>query len=128
MKSRFFWMIAVATVLILFVAVGQICLEQVSDALSSQADDVCDLLSQKGREQEGMELLDAFVSEFEHRRPFLGIFVNDARIHEIQRALSRAKRLGEMGDISPAMEALTDISRSMKELSETHRPTWGNIL
>ena len=128
MKSRFLWMTAVASVLILFVVVGQTCLEKVADALVLQADKVCDVLAQEGKEQEGMELLDAFIDEFEHRRPFLGIFVNDARIHEIQRALSRAKQLGETGDVSPVLEALTDLSRTLKELSETHRPTWENIL
>lgn len=128
MKSRFFWMIAVASVLILFVVVGQTCLEQVANALSSEADEVCDILSQEEKMAEGMKLLDDFIDEFERRRPVLGIFVNDARIHEIQRALSRAKQLGETGDVSPVLEALTDLSRTLKELSETHRPTWENIL
>lgn len=128
MKSRFLWMCAVTALLLLFVTVGQVCLGNVADALALRADEVCDVLSQEDRAEEGMELLGSFISEFEHRRPFLGIFVNDARIHEIQRALSRAEQLAETGDVSPALEALTDLSRALKELSETHRPTWENIL
>ncbi len=128
MKSRFLWTMVVAALLIFFVAVGQTCLEKVADALSLQADEVCDVLSQEEKMAEGMKLLDDFIDEFENRRPFLGIFVNDARIHEIQRALSRAKQLGETGDVSPVLEALSDLSRTLKELSETHRPTWENVL
>ncbi|MBO5248732.1 MAG: DUF4363 family protein [Clostridia bacterium] len=128
MISRFLSAIGVAVALVTFVSVSQICLSRTSKDLAEQADEVCSVLSEEGREEEGLRLLEALISDFEHRRPFLGIFVNDARIHEIQRALSRAQQLAGEGDVSPALEALTDLSKTLKELSETHRPTWENVL
>ena len=32
------------------------------------------------------------------------------------------------GDLSPALEALSDLAATLRELAETHRPTWENIL
>lgn len=128
MISRFLSALGVAVALLFFVSVGQISLGRVAEDLAGQADEVCDVLSEESREEEGLELLDELISDFEHHRPFLGVFVNDARIHEIQRALSRADQLAKEGDVSPALEALSDLSRTLKELSETHRPTWENIL
>lgn len=128
MISRFLSAVGIAVALVTFVSVSQTCLSRTSENLAKQADEVCIVLSEEGGEEEGMSLLEALISDFEHCRPFLGIFVNDARIHEIQRALSRAQQLAGEGDVSPALEALTDLSRTLKELSETHRPTWENIL
>ncbi len=128
MKSRFFIALGVAAILVLFVFFGQYSLQKVCEDLSGRADRVSDVLSEESTQAEGMELLKELTKELERRRPFLGVFVNDARIHEIQRALSRAEQLGEEGDISPVLEALADLSKTLKELSETHRPTWENIL
>lgn len=128
MMSRLLAAVSVAVVLIFFVTVAQISLGRTAENLAEQADNACNALSEEGREPEGLRLLDALISDFEKHRPFLGIFVNDARIHEIQRALFRAEQLAEEGDVSPALEALTDLSKSLKELSETHKPTWENIL
>ena len=114
MISRFLSAIGVAVALVTFVSVSQICLSRTSKDLAEQADEVCSVLSEEGREEEGLRLLEALISDFEHRRPFLGIFVNDARIHEIQRALSRAQQLAGEGDVSPALEALTDLSKTLK--------------
>lgn len=107
---------------------GQGGLSRVSGELAEKADRVCDALSEKSTEEEGLKLLDELIEDFASRRPFLGIFVNDARIHEIQRALSRARQLGSQGEVSPALEALVDLSKTLKELSETHSPYWENIL
>ena len=128
MMSRFFSALAVAVLLIFFVTVGQISLGKTAEDLAQQTDEVCDALSDETKKEDGLRLLDELISEFDRRRPVLGIFVNDARIHEIQRGLSRAKQLGEEGDVSPVLEALSDLSKTLKELSETHRPTWENIL
>ena len=128
MKSRLLSALSVFAVLILFITVCQISLGRFSEELAVQTDKICDALSEPGREEEGIRLLDHLISDFESHRPFFGVFVNDARIHEIQRALSRAKQLANTGDFSPALEALTDLSKTLKELSETHRPTWENIL
>lgn len=128
MISRFLSAMAVAFVLVFFVTVGQITLGRVAEDLAEQADEICDVLSEESREEEGLGLLDELISDFDHHRPYLGIFVNDARIHEIQRALSRAEQLAGEGDVSPALEALSDLSKTLKELSETYRPTWENIL
>ncbi len=128
MISRFLSAMAVAVALVFFVSVGQNSLAEVAEDLAAQADKVCQALSEDMTEQQGLNLLEDLISDFNRRRPFLGIFVNDARIHEIQRALSRAQQLAGEGDASPALEALTDLSKTLKELSETHRPTWENIL
>ncbi|MBO5213442.1 MAG: DUF4363 family protein [Clostridia bacterium] len=128
MTSRFISALTVALLLISFVTVGQISLGRTAEDLATQADTVCDALSDETTMGEGLRLLDELISEFDRRRPILGVFVNDARIHEIQRGLSRAKELTEEGDVSPALEALTDLSKTLKELSETHRATWENIL
>lgn len=128
MMSRFFSALAVAVFLISFVTVGQVSLGRTAEDLAKQADEVCDALSDENKKEDGLRLLDELISEFDRRRPVLGVFVNDARIHEIQRGLSRAKQLAEEGDVSPVLEALSDLSKTLKELSETHRPTWENIL
>ena len=128
MTSRFISALTVALLLISFVTVGQISLGRTAEDLATQADTVCDALSDETTMGEGLRLLDELISEFDRRRPILCVFVNDARIHEIQRGLSRAKELTEEGDVSPALEALTDLSKTLKELSETHRATWENIL
>lgn len=128
MMSRFFSAMAVAVFLISFVTVGQISLGRTAEDLAKQADAVCDALSEENKKEDGLRLLDELIAEFDRRRPILGVFVNDARIHEIQRGLSRAKQLAEEGDVSPVLEALSDLSKTLKELSETHRPTWENIL
>ncbi len=128
MTSRFFAALAVAVLTVSFVVVGEICLGRVADDLAEQADAVSRALSEKSTEEEGLRLLDQLISDFGTYRPFLGIFANDARIHEIRRALFRAQKLGEEGDVSPALEALADLSETLKELSETHKPIWENIL
>ncbi len=128
MTSRFISALTVALLLISFVTVGQISLGRTAEDLATQADAVCDALSDETTMGEGLRLLDELIAEFDRRRPILGVFVNDARIHEIQRGLSRAKELAEEGDVSPVLEALTDLSKTLKELSETHRATWENIL
>ncbi len=128
MMSRLLSALAVATLLIFFVTVGQISLGRTAEDLAKQTDEVCDALSDETKKEDGLRLLDELISDFDRGRPVLGIFVNDARIHEIQRGLFRAKQLAEEGDVSPVLEALSDLSKTLKELSETHRPTWENIL
>ncbi len=128
MTSRFFITLAATVVLLIFVFAAQASLSRICEDLAAEADRVEAILSEESTQGEGLERLNALSEEFDRRRPFLGIFVNDARIHEIQRAFSRAKQLGEEGDVSPALEALTDLSKTLKELSETHRPSWENIL
>ena len=124
-------LIAALTVFVfmcVFIFLAQSGLARISEDLAEKADEVCAALSSEQTAPEGMVLLEELELEFERRRPILGIFVSDVRIHELQRALSRAKKLGKAGDYSPSLEALTDLSRTLRELSETHRPSWENIL
>ena len=128
MISRVLAAVTVAFALVFFVFFCQSSLGRICTDLAEKADRAGEVLSSESTLKEGMELLEELSREFEQHRPFLGVFVNDGQIHEIQRALSRAKQLGEEGDVSPVLEALADLSKTLKELSETHRPTWENIL
>ncbi len=118
--------LAVAVLLIFGVIGGQTALRHVASDLADDADEVCSALAED-RSEEGMEQLQSLIHLFERRKRFLLIFVNDMKVHEIGRALSRAQQLGEEGDASPALEALSDLSASLRELSETYLPTWENI-
>lgn len=128
MIRRLIAALVAAAGLLFFVFFTQSSLSRVCGNLAKEADAVMELLSDQSTQDEGMNRLRALSEDFEKCRPFLGIFVNDGRIHEVQRALSRGQKLGEEGDVSPVLEALADLSRTLKELSETHRPTWENIL
>lgn len=128
MKSRFFCAVAAAVILVFFVFVGQTALCRTATGLADEADEVCRALSEDSRANEGLERLSGLIRRFSGLRPFLAAFANDARIHEIDRALSRAEELGREGDFSPALEALSDLAATLRELAETHRPTWENIL
>ena len=128
MISRVLAAVTVAFALVFFVFFGQASLSRVCGDLAKEADGVSEALSDQTTQDEGLNRLRVLSEHFEQHRPFLGIFVNDGQIHEIQRALSRAKQLGEEGDVSPVLEALAVLSKTLKELSETHRPTWENIL
>lgn len=128
MNTRFFTAMTVAAILIIFVFTGQNVLTETTESLAEQTDEVCEILSDDTRQEEGMRLLRSLIEEFDRRSHFLGVFVNDTRIHEIQRAMNRARQLAETGDSSPALEALSDVSKTLKEMAETHRPTWDNIL
>lgn len=126
MISRFFAALTAAILLVGFVVVGQTCLGKVSKGLAEDSDAVCTAFSEE-KTEEGKALLKDLRREFESSKGFLLLFVNDTRVHEICRALSRAERLSEEGDFSPALEALSDLAATLRELSETHRPMWENI-
>ncbi len=128
MKSRFFCAAAAAVLLVFFVFVGQTALCRTATGLADEADEICRALSDDTRAEEGLERLSGLIRRFSDRRPLLAVFANDSRIHEIDRALSRAEELGREGDLSPALEALSDLAATLRELAETHRPTWENIL
>lgn len=126
MNGRFLVALAVAGVLIFGVTFGQIKLNRVAEDLAAQSDTVCEAF---GREETavGLQALDRLTSSFTEKKSFLLFFANDARVHEILRSLERARRLAEENDLSPALEALSDFSSSLRELSRTHVPTLGNI-
>lgn len=126
MISRFIAALSAAVLLVGFVVVGQSCLGKVAKKLAEDSEGVCAAFSED-KTEEGKKLLKDLREDFESSKGFLLLFVNDARIHEIGRALSRAERLSEDGDLSPALEALSDLAATLRELSETHRPTWENV-
>ena len=118
---------AVAVLLIFLVFFGQQYLHGIATDLADFADGMSELLSdEKG--DEGVCSLATLEERFLQKKPWLLFFWNDTRIHEVQRALSRARRLAEEGDWSPALEALSDFSASLRELAATYRPTAENIL
>lgn len=126
--GRFIAAISAAVLLVSFVFFGQSRLAKTTGELAEKAETVCDALSSEDSQQEGLRMLEEFISDFSRHKPLISVFVNDARIHEIQRALSRAQELSEEGDMSPVLEALSDLAKTLRELSETHRPNWENIL
>lgn len=128
MKIRFFCAVAAALILVFFIFVGHASLFRAATGLADEADEICRMLSDESRTEEGLERLPGLHRRFSDLRPFFAVFANDARIHEIDRALSRAQKLSGGGDLSPALEALSDLSSTLRELAETHRPTLENIL
>lgn len=127
MTGRLIAAIVAAVLLVGFVFVGQTQLARASSHLAEQAESVCHALQEENIE-EGLRLLGELETMFYRQKPIIALFVNDARIHEIQRALSRARQLSEEDDFSPVLEALSDLAKTLRELAETHRPNWENIL
>ncbi|MBO5221305.1 MAG: DUF4363 family protein [Clostridia bacterium] len=127
MNGRGFVTLAVAVILLIGVISGQILLHNISTDLADSAEEICILIGEEQTEVGG-ERLKALSDHFFQHKKLLLLFLNDSRIHEIQRSLARAQRLAEDGDWSPALEALSDFSTALRELAETHHPTWENVL
>ena len=126
MNRRFIAALAVAAVLIFAVFLGQVKLYRTASDLADRADAICALLGDE-RLEEGQRELTTLFQSFSGKKTFFLFFVNDARFHEILRSLERACRLVEENDPSPALEALSDFSSALREVSRTHVPTLGNI-
>ena len=116
-----------AVLLLLSVVFGQIYLHNVLTNIAQRADAACVLLAEK-KEAEGEEAIRSLVTAFEEKKKVLLLFLNDARIHELHRSALRSLRLAEIGEFSPALEALSDFAAAVRELSDTHHPTAENIL
>ncbi len=127
MKKRLIALCSAAAVLISTVCVLQFRLQSLSEKLANKTDEISALFAQE-RVDEGLAALSDFDKEFACYRPFFGLTVSDSKIHEIDRALFRARRLGEEGETDPVLEALSDLAEIFRELSETHSPEWENIL
>ncbi len=127
MKTRLIALISAVVLLVGTVCVLQFRLQTLSEELADNTDRVALLFSEE-KTEEGFALLSDLEQSFSRARPFFGLTVSDAKIHEIDRALFRARRLGEEGETSPVLEALSDLAEIFRELSETHSPKWENIL
>lgn len=126
MTKRFAAALGVAVLLLSFVFFCQHRLLFVATELAEETDGVCALLSEE--DPEGEAALEALLEHFSRHRFFISIFISDTRVHELQRSLYRAQRLNSAGDVSPALEALSDLSQSLREVAVTHVPSWENIL
>lgn len=114
-------------VLLSGVIFGQITLHNIATDLADNADAVCLLFSEKN-EKDGIVELEKLAKLFDRRKKVLLLFLNDARVHELHRSVTRSLRLAKTQEWSPALEALSDFAAAMRELAETHHPTTENIL
>ncbi len=127
MKKRFIALLSATAVLVCTVCVLQSRLQVLSEKLANKTDEIALFFAQEKTDL-GLVALSDFTEELARYRPFFGLAVSDSEIHEIDRALFRARRLGEAGETDPVLEALSDLAEIFRELSETHSPRWENIL
>ena len=126
MTARFWWALSVAALLIFSVIFSQVLLEKSATDLANSADAICELLGAE-KTDEGTDKLELLIRKFHSKKWVFLVFVNDLRIYELNRSLSRAQELAKEGEWSPALEALSDFASVLREVSETHRPTVTNI-
>lgn len=127
MISRFLSALFAFMLLISFVFLGQRRLTAVSDELCALAHEASVCFSED-RIADGAVALSRLEEMLDRHDLFLAAMINDSRLHEIHRALNRARVLSSAGDPSPVLEALADLSRTLSESAQTHLPTWANIL
>ncbi len=102
MKKRFIALLFAAAVLVCAVCVLQSRLQVLSEKLANKTDEIALLFAQEKTDL-GLVALSDFTEELARYRPFFGLTVSDSEIHEIDRALFRARRLGEAGEIDPVL-------------------------
>lgn len=127
MISRFLSALFAFLLLISFVIFGQHRLTAVSDELCALAREASVCYSED-RIDDGTLALSRLEEALDRHDLFLAALINDSRLHEIRRALTRAQVLSAAGDPSPVLEALADLSRTLSESAQTLLPTWANIL
>ena len=126
MKTRLILTACVAVLLLIFVILSQVFLEQVATDLVDSAEEICELLRTEDTE-EGEKRLADLLRRFRSDKGMLFLLVNDQRVYELNRSLLRAQTLAEEGEWSPSLEALSDFVSVLREISQTHRPTLTNI-
>lgn len=127
MISRFLTAISAFLILVSFVIFGQHRLTSVSDELCALACEAS-VCYAEDRIDDGAVALSRLEEALDRHDLFLAAMINDSRLHEIRRALTRARVLSSAGDTSPVLEALADLSRTLSESAQTLLPTWANIL
>ena len=126
MKTRLIWTACAALVLLVFVISSQLFLERVATNLVDSAEEICGLLATESTE-EGERKLEDLLRRFRNDKWVFFIFVNDDRVYELNRSLTRAQALAEEGEWSPSLEALSDFVSVLREIAQTHRPNLTNI-
>ena len=126
MKTRLIWTACAALVLLVFVISSQLFLERVATNLVDSAEEICGLLATESTE-EGERKLEDLLRRFRNDKWVFFIFVNDVRVYELNRSLTRAQALAEEGEWSPSLEALSDFVSVLREIGQTHRPNLTNI-
>ena len=116
-----------AVILLSSVIFGQKYLHDVLTDIAESADRVCVFLAEN-KGLEGEAALQALLHDFERHKKVLLLFLNDVRVHELHRSVTRSLRLVEVRDFSPALEAMSDFAASLRELADTHHPTAENVL
>lgn len=127
MNRRVLAATAAALLLLMAVLGGQWFLNRSGQVLTELAEQTREAFS-AGETEKGKQLLADLSSELESRRFFLSLLVNNSRIHELDRAISRAENLCIMGETSLVLEELADLSEALSDLSAVFRVSAENIL
>lgn len=78
--------------------------------------------------QDGAEALDRFGELLEEDRLLLALFCHDMHLREMDRGLSRAKRLAAEGEAELAAEETADLRQTLRDLTDLFAPTAVNLL
>lgn len=127
MTLRAVLFLAVCVLLLFGVVAGQIALEGITRSLGERTEEILGLLSD-GDLSRASDCFGDLAEEFGEKKPILLILTHDGQVYGLERTLKGIRGNFARGDAASVAGELETFLGLLREMGETHRPNWENIL
>lgn len=127
MTLRAILFLAVCVLLLFGVVAGQIALEGITRSLGERTEEILGLLSD-GDLSRASDCFGDLAEEFGEKKPILLILTHDGQVYGLERTLRSVRGNLLRQDSPSAAGEMENFLGLLREMGETHRPNWENIL